>query len=240
MKTFYVNSVNGNNIELVGDEHNHLKNVMRLNCGDQVQVVCGDDFNYFCTIMQINKNSTILKVDSKELNKANPKVNLTCYMALIKNDNLSLAVQKLTELGCSTFVPFESRYTVNKDKGTKIEKLNLITQQSLKQCGRSKPMVIKPTKKLTDLLNDLKQHDLIIFANETEKSENLNDVLMQNMNAKNIAIIVGCEGGFEQTEIDLLINNNAKSVTLGSRILRAETASIMLTAIILNFFKEYC
>lgn len=240
MKTFYVNGVNGNNIELVGDEHNHLKNVMRLNCGDQVKVVCGDDFNYFCTIMQINKNSTILKVDSKELNKANPKVNLTCYMALIKNDNLSLAVQKLTELGCSTFVPFESRYTVNKDKGTKIEKLNLITQQSLKQCGRSKPMVIKPTKKLTDLVNDLNQHDLIIFANETEKSENLNDVLMQNMNAKNIAIIVGCEGGFEQTEIDLLINNNAKSVTLGSRILRAETASIMLTAIILNFFKEYC
>lgn len=240
MKTFYVNSVNGNNIELVGDEHNHLKNVIRLNCGDQVKVVCGDDFNYFCTIMQINKNSTILKVDSKELNKANPKVNLTCYMALIKNDNLSLVVQKLTELGCSTFVPFESRYTVNKDKGTKIEKLNLITQQSLKQCGRSKPMVIKPTKKLTDLVNDLKQHDLIIFANETEKSENLNDVLMQNKNAKNIAIIVGCEGGFEQTEIDLLINNNAKSVTLGSRILRAETASIMLTAIILNFFKEYC
>ncbi len=240
MKTFYVNGVNGNNIELVGDEHNHLKNVIRLNCGDQVKVVCGDDFNYFCTIMQINKNSTILKVDSKELNKANPKVNLTCYMALIKNDNLSLVVQKLTELGCSTFVPFESRYTVNKDKGTKIEKLNLITQQSLKQCGRSKPMVIKPTKKLTDLVNDLKQHDLIIFANETEKSENLNDVLMQNMNAKNIAIIVGCEGGFEQTEIDLLINNNAKSVTLGSRILRAETASIMLTAIILNFFKEYC
>lgn len=240
MKTFYVNGVNGNNIELVGDEHNHLKNVMRLNCGDQVKVVCGDDFNYFCTIMQINKNSTILKVDSKELNKANPKVNLTCYMALIKNDNLSLVVQKLTELGCSTFVPFESRYTVNKDKGTKIEKLNLITQQSLKQCGRSKPMVIKPTKKLTDLVNDLKQHDLIIFANETEKSENLNDVLMQNKNAKNIAIIVGCEGGFEQTEIDLLINNNAKSVTLGSRILRAETASIMLTAIILNFFKEYC
>lgn len=240
MKTFYVNGVNGNNIELVGDEHNHLKNVIRLNCGDQVKVVCGDDFTYFCTIMQINKNSTILKVDSKELNKANPKVNLTCYMALIKNDNLSLVVQKLTELGCSTFVPFESRYTVNKDKGTKIEKLNLITQQSLKQCGRSKPMVIKPTKKLTDLVNDLKQHDLIIFANETEKSENLNDVLMQNMNAKNIAIIVGCEGGFEQTEIDLLINNNAKSVTLGSRILRAETASIMLTAIILNFFKEYC
>ncbi len=240
MKTFYVNSVNGNNIELVGDEHNHLKNVMRLNCGDQVKVVCGDDFNYFCTIMQINKNSTILKVDSKELNKANPKVNLTCYMALIKNDNLSLVVQKLTELGCSTFVPFESRYTVNKDKGTKIEKLNLITQQSLKQCGRSKPMVIKPTKKLTDLVNDLKQHDLIIFANETEKSENLNEVLNQNKNAKNIAIIVGCEGGFEQTEIDLLINNNAKSVTLGSRILRAETASIMLTAIILNFFKEYC
>lgn len=240
MKTFYVNGVNGNNIDLVGDEHNHLKNVMRLNCGDQVKVVCGDDFNYFCTIMQINKNSTILKVDSKELNKANPKVNLTCYMALIKNDNLSLVVQKLTELGCSTFVPFESRYTVNKDKGTKIGKLNLITQQSLKQCGRSKPMVIKPTKKLTDLVNDLKQHDLIIFANETEKSENLNDVLMQNKNAKNIAIIVGCEGGFEQTEIDLLINNNAKSVSLGSRILRAETASIMLTAIILNFFKEYC
>ncbi len=240
MKTFFVNSVKGDFIELNNEEHNHLKNVMRLNIGDKVKVVCGDEYNYFCTINQINKNNSLLKIETKELNTANPKTEFTCYMALIKNDNLSLIVQKLTELGCKNFVPFESRYTVNKDKGAKVDKLTIISQQSLKQCGRSVPMKIYPTQKLTNLGEMLSQHDLIIFANETEKSKTLTEVLVNNSNAKNIAVIVGCEGGFEQSEIDYLINHNAVSVSLGSRILRAETASIMLTSIILNHFKEYC
>lgn len=239
MKTFYVDNVNSNLITLMGDEHNHLKNVMRLQVGDKVKVVCGNEYNYFCEIAEINKNNSVLKVTEKTLNTANPKVNLTCYMALIKNDNLSLVVQKLTELGCSTFVPFESRYTVNKDKGSKSDKLAVISQQSLKQCGRSIPMQVLPTQKLTSLTKMLSEHDLIIFANETEKSLSLSDTLNANSNAKNIAIIVGCEGGFEQSEIDYLVGLGAKSVSLGSRILRAETASIMLSAIVLNHFKEY-
>ncbi len=239
MKTFYVDNVNSNLITLTADEHNHLKNVMRLQVGNTVKVVCGDEYNYFCEIIEINKNNSVLKVLEKTLNTANPKVKLTCYMALIKNDNLSLVVQKLTELGCSTFVPFESRYTVNKDKGAKSDKLTLISQQSLKQCGRSIPMRVMPTQKLTNLTEMLNKHDLIIFANETEKSLSLTETLNANLNAKNIAVIVGCEGGFEQSEIDYLINLGAKSVSLGSRILRAETASIMLSAIVLNHFKEY-
>lgn len=240
MKTFFTKNINNDIVVLTNDEHNHLKNVMRLNVGDKVKVVCGDRYNYFCTISNISKNKSILTVDYKELNSANPKVKLTCYMALIKNDNLSLIVQKLTELGCTNFVPFESQYTVNKDKGTKADKLSIITEQSIKQCGRSIPMNISSTYKLKDLDQLLGQHDLIVFANETEKSVPLQQVLDNNNDAKDIAIIVGCEGGFAPDEIKFLIDNNAKSVTLGSRILRAETASIMLSAIILNHFKEYC
>lgn len=240
MKTFYVEKIVNNIVELNNEEHNHLKNVMRLNIGDKVKVVCGDEYDYFCTISQINKNNSVLVVDSKELNTANPKVEFTCYMALIKNDNLCLVVQKLTELGCKNFVPFESRYTVNKDKGAKADKLSTVSKQSLKQCGRSIPMQVYPTMHLKNLDKMLEQHDLIIFANETEKSKELNEVLSNNSNAKNIAIIVGCEGGFEQSEIDYLIEKGAISVGLGNRILRAETASIMLSAIVLNHFKEYC
>ena len=240
MKTFFVDKIDGNLIKLQSDEHNHLKNVLRLNVNDQVKVVCGDEFNYYCKVCEINKKDSVLKVEKKELNTANPKVNLTCYMALIKNDNLTLVVQKLTELGCSNFVPFESAYTVNKDKGTKTEKLITVTKQSLKQCGRSIPMNISETKNILKLDNMLKAHDLIIFANETEKSSNLNTVLAKNSNAKNIAIIVGCEGGFTQEEIKYLLAHGAKSISLGNRILRAETAAIMLTSIVLNHFKEYC
>lgn len=240
MKTFFVDKIDGNLIKLEDDEHNHLKNVLRLNVNDQVKVVCGDEFNYYCKVCEINKKDSVLKVEKKELNTANPKVNLTCYMALIKNDNLTLVVQKLTELGCSNFVPFESAYTVNKDKGTKTEKLITVTKQSLKQCGRSIPMNISETKNILKLDNMLKAHDLIIFANETEKSSNLNTVLAKNSNAKNIAIIVGCEGGFNNEEIKYLLAHGAKSISLGNRILRAETAAIMLTSIVLNRFKEYC
>ena len=240
MKTFFATDIKDGIVKLNNDEHNHLKNVMRLNVNDKVKVVTGDEYDYFCTITNIGKSETILKVDSRKLNNSNPHTKLTCYMALIKSDNLSLIVQKLTELGCSDFVPFESQYTVNKDKGTKTDKLNTITQQSIKQCGRSKPMTIHSTISLKDIKPLLSQHDLIIFANETEKSMPLNQVLLENSNAKNIAFIVGCEGGFTEEEINYLVDSGAKSVTLGSRILRAETASIMLASIILYEFKEYC
>ncbi len=237
MKTFFIESKNFNNNQVFvdGEEHNHLKNVLRLKPGDNVKVVCGDKFDYFCTIDQINKNNSVLIIDSKQVNTANPKANLTAYVALIKNDKMSLIIQKLTELGVSNIVPFESRYTVIKDQKNKYEKLQQISNQSIKQCGRSIPATIMPTINISNI--NISDHDIVLFANESEQKVMLNQVI-PNADS-NVAIIIGPEGGFTEDEKNMLINKGAKSISLGNRILRAETAAIMLTTLVLNILGEF-
>lgn len=239
MKRFYLNEtleVN-KNYYIEGIEHNHLKNVMRMNDGDEVILVCGDDYDYMAKIIKITKGDTLVSVFAKELNNHNPIANVTVFQALVKSDNMSLIIQKLTELGVKDFIPFESEFITSKDKFGKKEKLQEISNQSIKQCKRSIPMKVHDTMTFREVIKSLEQFDVILFANECEQTASLKDVKL-NPEDK-VAIIVGSEGGFSENEISKIIENNGKSITLGKRILRAETAAISLTSVIMYLMGEW-
>lgn len=238
MKRFYVNKELQLNskVTIEGIEHNHISNVMRLKVGDEIILVCGDNYDYLARIIDISKGKTIVEVFGQELNKANPRSDVTVFQALVKSDNMSLIVQKLTELGVKTFVPFESEFITSKDKFNKCQKLQEVSNQSIKQCKRSIPMRVEHTKSFKEMIEDLHNYDLVIFANECDKSEELKSLKIEN---KKIALIIGSEGGFSQQEIEMLINNGAKSISMGNRILRAETASISLTAVVMYLIGEW-
>lgn len=227
----------GHKYKIDGIEHNHLKNVLRLNEGDQIIVVCGDEFDYIAQIIQITKGDTTIVVQDKTPNISNPKSDVTVFQALVKSENMSLIVQKLTELGVTTFVPFLSEFITSKDKTNKFQKLQEISNQSIKQCKRSKPMNVSPVLSFKEVLTKLKDYDVIIFANECEKTRNLNELNLTKDNK--IAIIIGSEGGFSSSEIESLIYAKANSISLGKRILRAETASIGLTAVVMYLLGEW-
>ena len=232
MKRFFVNkqlNIDCNYI-IDGIEHNHIKNVMRMKEGDEVTLVCGDEFDYLARIVSISKGDTKVFVFDKLENKYNPINNLTVFQALVKSDNMALIVQKLTELGVSDFVPFESEYITSKDKFGKSSKLQDISNQSIKQCKRSIPMRVSNVKSFAGVVDMLKNYDLVIFANECEKSQNLSSLDFESHSK--VAMIIGSEGGFSQDEIATLISKGVKSVSLGKRILRAETASIALASVI--------
>lgn len=240
MKRFYVDSsqINNNQIVLDGTEHNHLKNVLRLNEGESVIVVCGDEFDYWCKIVRIAKNNTLLEITNKTFNTQNPISDVTVFQALTKSENMSLIVQKLNELGVRTFVPFESRYITSKDKFNKQDKLQTIANQSVKQCKRSVPMFVNKTLSFDKMVQELTKYDNVVFANETEKSKDLSAVKFSATNK--VAIIVGSEGGFSDEEIKEIEKlSNANSVSLGKRILRAETASIALTSVVMFLLGEW-
>ncbi|MDY5676241.1 MAG: RsmE family RNA methyltransferase [Eubacteriales bacterium] len=239
MKRFFVNQ----NLQLnkrykiEGVEHNHLKNVLRLSEGDEIMVVCGDEFDYLANIIKITKGDTEIEIVSKSPNLANPKSDVTVFQALVKSENMSLIVQKLTELGVKSFVPFLSEFITSKDKFNKSQKLQEISNQSVKQCKRSIPMQVSTVKTFDEILKDLEAYDIIIFANECEKNAKLGDL---NLNPQSkVAIIIGSEGGFSSVEIDKLKNIGAKSISLGKRILRAETASIALTSCVMYLLGEW-
>ena len=150
---------------------------------------------------------------------------------------MSLIVQKLTELGIKTFIPFESQFITSKDKFNKQEKLQIISNQSIKQCKRSIPMEVKPTMSFNNMVKALKDYDVVIFANETEQSKNLNEIKLNSQ--QKIAIIVGSEGGFSEKECEEIANSGGSSITLGKRILRAETASIGLASVVMYLIGEW-
>jgi 16S rRNA (uracil1498-N3)-methyltransferase len=150
---------------------------------------------------------------------------------------MSLIIQKLTELGVKTFVPFESEFITSKDKYGKVSKLQEISNQSIKQCKRSIPMSVMDTIKFDKLVDCIKDYDIVIFANECEKSEKLSEINFDRR--KKIALIIGSEGGFSANEIEKLICAGAKSITMGKRILRAETASIALASVVMFKLGEW-
>lgn len=238
MKRFFVNNdlkVNSF-LKIEGVEHNHIKNVMRLKVDDEIVLVCGDEYDYLARIINFTKGDTEVEILSRQLNTANPQCDVTVYQALVKADNMSLIVQKLTELGVKTLVPFESEFITSKDKNNKCQKLQEISNQSIKQCKRSIPIKVESTRTFNEMLDELNNYDIVIFANECEKSYDLNSLKVQS---GKVALIIGSEGGFSAREISLLQANGAKSITMGNRILRAETASISLVAVIMYLLGEW-
>ena len=239
MKRFFVNFSldTGKTYKIDGIEHNHIKNVMRMSIGDRLILVCGDEYDYIAEIIAMSKGDTIVTIVDREKNIYNSLSDVTVFQALVKADNMSLIIQKLTELGVKTFIPFESEFITSKDKFGKTNKFQEISNQSIKQCKRSIPMKVEDTLSFNKMLEKLKEYDVILFANECEKQDKLNALDISK--GKKVAIIIGSEGGFSSVEIDRLVSVGAKSISLGKRILRAETATIALSSVVMFLLGEW-
>ena len=241
-KRFFVekDKISNSVITLDGDEHMHLSKVLRLRVGDNVECFYDNSDILKCKIKEISKNCSILEVVESEACQQNPNLNISLFMALPKLDKLELITQKVTELGIGEVVPFSSKFCVAKENSNKIERLKKIVVSACKQCGRTKLVEINNTIKFDKMLEIVENYDLVVFANECEQSKTLKEVLtkqkqvlaqkLQN-NSLKVAYIVGSEGGFDKDEIEK-ISKIAHSITLGKRILRAETAGIVLGGIL--------
>ncbi len=226
MKKFYAEQ-NGNCFIFEGDELAHF-NVLRCKLGEEIVVLGQDGFDYLCKVSNISKKQAVAEIVSKEPNTKNPKIEISVFQGLVKGEKLDLIVQKLTELGISNLYTFESEFVIAKTNNNKIDRLNKISQEACKQCGRSTPINILETLKFNEMLEKLKQFDVVLFANEKNRIRNFDEIKNKNK----IAIVVGSEGGFSDKEIQSLNSIGAINFGLGERILRAETASIAMSAIV--------
>ena len=233
-KRFFVESIDSDIITLSGEEFEHMSRVLRCKVGERVECFSDGSDIFVCKILSINKNQAILQVESKYTCKANPKVQVAVFQALVKGDKLEFLTMKLSELGVGELVLFSSRFTNFKPNMVRPERLNKIAVGASKQCGRTSIMKIGSPIKFEQVLQELKNYDTIIFANETEKDteKTLKNAKKPQFDGK-IAIIIGSEGGFEIGEIESIIKAGGVSTSLGSRILRAETAAIALTSIVM-------
>ena len=210
---------------------NHIQNVYRLNVGDKLRIVDGE-YEYFTQIIEISKKEVAVKILEKNEDSYSLNINIDVAMGILKNDKMNLAIQKLAEIGVKSIIPLKTERVVVKINEKK-EKWDTVARETLKQCRGVKFTEILPVKKLTEI--DYKKYDKIIFAYEnSNESKSLSEIIKQE--DKNILYIIGPEGGITLEEVEFLKNNGAVEISLGKRILRAETAAIVVCGIIANFY----
>lgn len=211
---------------------NHLKNAFRVKIGEEIRAVDGEK-EYICQIKEIDKKEIVLEIIKVYDDRYSLNVEIDAGIGLLKNDKMDLTIQKLTELGINKIIPLSTKRAVVKISEKK-DKWDLIVKESLKQCQGVKPLVIDEIKKIENI--DLKYYDLIIVPYENEECRSIKDIFssLDRSSIKKVLYIIGSEGGFESSEIEYLKENGANIVTLGKRILRAETASIVVGGILVN------
>lgn len=237
-KRFFVQAASLGNVKIEGEEHNHLANVMRYKVGDEVILVCNDDYDYFGKIIEITKNFSIVNISNKLPNKSNPDICVTAFIAVNKREPMTLMVRMLSELGVSNFVPFTTKWTQSQDANEKLDRFQKIADQSAKQCRRSKTLTIMNLESLDEICKTFNQYDAVFFAYEKEDALNIGKHFLDcKSQFKNIAFIVGPVAGFDVDEAQKIIDSGAISISLGRRILKAETAAVAIGSILMNSFK---
>ena len=231
----------GQSLELGGDEFVHAIKVLRHKKGDELCLIDGYGYDYTAVIDNISKNSFTIKIENKQQSKAEVKTNVVVFQALVKGDKFELITQKLTELGVNEIIPFESEFCQVKKSTTRLDRLDKISIEALKQCGRAKKVKIQNVCTFEQMLDCLNKYDIVVFAYEKAKySLSANMFNEKTKKANNVAIIVGSEGGFSEAEVEELSKiPSVKTVSLGERILRAETASIALTSAVMFCLGEW-
>lgn len=237
MKRFYLTETQFNSSTVDGEEFNHIKNVMRLKKCDRFIAFFGSEKDFEVEITDIKKDCLTIKVINELSNSSNPNIKIDLFQSLAKGDKLELITQKVTEIGVSTIYPLFVKNCDVKPNTTKTSRLDKIIINACKQCGRSILTKVNPIIEIDECLNILTSYDLVLFANETEEITRIYDVLNKHKSATKIALIIGPEGGFTPEEIDKL-KQVSTSVSFGKRILRTETASIYLSSIINDFYRN--
>lgn len=242
MPKFFVkeNQISNNKIEIVGDDVNHITNVLRMKQGEILKV-CNQETgeNYIAEIINAQKNSVTCEIQEKLDETAESNVDITLYQGLPKFEKMELIIQKNTEVGVNAIVPVIMERTVvkldEKQVSKKLERWQKIAEIAAKQSMRDKIPEIKNIIKINKISDSLKNEkfDTILVAYENEEKTMLKKELKKLENLKDkkykIAIIIGPEGGISEREIEQLNNLGAKCVSLGRRILRTETAGIIMS-----------
>ena len=243
MPKFFVNKeqIKENELFIIGQDVNHIKNVLRAKIGEKIEICNADTSeNFLCEIKTIEKEIIKCNIIQKSEKTVESNVQVTVFQGLPKSDKMEYIIQKSVELGVHDIVPVEMKRCVvkltDKDKIKKQERWQKISEVAAKQCGRDIIPKIKEVINIKDIVNIINEYDLFLVAYENEEDNSLKNEL-KNVNLSKekikIAVLIGPEGGLEPNDVQLLKENGAKVITLGKRILRTETVSLNILSVII-------
>lgn len=241
MRRFFIDKSlkEGEGAALCGDEARHIASVLRMSAGDELILINGSGEEFGARIESVSKDEVLLTVTGVSVCAAEPRNRVTLFQGLPKSDKLEFIIQKCVELGVYAVCPVQMKRSIVKGErsAAKLERYNRVSHEAAKQCGRAYAPEVFTVSDLSEC--GLDGFDLVLIAYEDESENSLKNVLrsVKNTLPENaaIAVIIGPEGGFEPSEVEFVLssNKNACSVSLGSRILRTETAGMAMLAMLM-------
>lgn len=221
---------------IVGAELEHLRKVMRLRPGDLITVFDDAGWVHEAIIRGFSGDKGEIEITKSHQTEYESPLNVSLAVGLTKGEKMDLVVEKATELGVYTIVPFVSAYTVPKLDERKIERRTgrwaKIALSAAKQCGRTRIPKILSLCEFRDVVTEAQTDLLKLLCWEREGHQTLKQVHVIEPNVREVLLIIGPEGGFNFEEVELAKEHGFRSVALGRRILRAETAAVAAMSLV--------
>jgi len=241
MRRFFIapENITGSTAVLAGPEARHICSVLRLTTGTTVVLFDGSGSYYEAALTKISPSRVETRIVSitpyiETDEDFHPALHLG--IGLVKGKKMDLIIQKVTELGVAGLHPFRSRYCAVQGRAeNRLLRWQKIALEACKQCNRPKPPSINSPKDLKELISTSGEddHDLkLIFWENKEGQKSLREIFAPLKKIRSVMTIIGPEGGFSTDEVGQAVDAGFEPVTMGSRILRTETAAITAVSIL--------
>ncbi len=246
MNHFFVSGISERDglVRITGDDVNHIKNVLRMKAGDELLISDGEGTDYHCSISAFENEEVLCQVIDTESSCTEPTVQFYLFQGLPKSDKLEHVIQKSVELGVYEVIPVEMarsvvKYDAKKQKA-KQERWQKIAEGAAKQSRRGIIPEVKSPMSMAKALEYAKENlDLILVPYENFKNmKSTKEVINSIKPGMKVGFFVGPEGGFEPSEVKAAEEAGAVEISLGSRILRTETAPLMLLSVLMFQMEE--
>ena len=240
MPRFFSDQIFNDIITITGNDAKHIYKVLRMNIGDVLTVCDLHGYDYKCVIKDMNVDKITLKIKQKIISCTDPSIKINLFQGFPKSDKFDFITQKSVEIGVSEIYPVMMKRCVpvidEKNKNKKIERFNRIAFEAAKQSNRSKLPVVNNFVSYVEAINLLSKSDLALLFYENSNAS-LKEVLNSlKVKPATIGVMIGPEGGFSEDEIEVAKLAGINIASLGSRILRCESAPIFaLSSLIFNF-----
>ena len=230
--------VQGDKIRLEGSDVNHMKNVLRMKEGEEVQVSDGTGNAYLCQIEGYEGNQAVLKIREKTEKDTELPSKIWLFQGLPKQEKMELIVQKAVELGVYQVIPVAMKRSVVKldarKEETKIRRWNTIAESAAKQSGRMMIPQVHSVLTMKEAFAYAKGFDVNLIPYElAEGMKETRAILEQVKPGMRVGIFIGPEGGFDVEEVESAMAEGIHPITLGRRILRTETAGMTMLSILM-------
>ena len=236
--------IQGNHIFIDGPDVNHIRNVLRMNPGEEVNVTDGSGEKvYRCAIASIGEDKVELNIMWAQEKGMELPSKIYLFQGLPKSDKMELIIQKAVELGVYEIIPMATARAVvkldQKKAAAKVKRWQAISESAAKQSKRLLIPEVKEPVKFSEALKLASDLDVRLIPYElAEGMDGTRRIIQSVKPGQSVAVFIGPEGGFEEAEVELAKDAGFQAITLGRRILRTETAGMTVLSILMYQLEE--